>query len=132
MLDPADRKRETMIARREANMRTMISPEIEGNPELATAIRQANELLRGELGPSEPVVTAQWTLTRDIQHRPLIGVEVSDPMASARAQLLPEELGRNGDRLQARLRRLWDRVLEIRSDKLMERITQKARELEGE
>ncbi len=113
-------------------MHTTIAPEIQQNPDWAFAVGRANDLLKAELGPSEPVVTTKWSTGHDSSNRPVIALEIADPMASVTANFRVQELTKNGDRLQVRLRRLWDNVLQNRSDKLMERIHQLATHLEGE
>jgi hypothetical protein len=99
-------------------MKTTISPEILNDTKLAAAVGQANEVLRSDLGPSEPIVTATW---RRSPNGP-IELEVDDSMASASAQFAPEELTANGYRVERKLNRLWGDVLQARSEKLLARI----------
>ncbi len=103
-------------------MQTEIAPEIQQNPDWSRAVRSANDLLKAELGPSEPVVTTRWSLRKDISHRPVIALEIADPMVSISGQFAPKELTRNGNRLQLRLHRLWGNLLEERSAKHLQRL----------
>jgi hypothetical protein len=97
-------------------MQTVMSAEIQNNPHLTTAVQRANDILRGELGPSEPVVTTKWGISKDMNRGTLIDLEIADPIARVNAQFLPKELNKNGDRLLVRLRHLWMDLLSRRFD----------------
>ncbi len=88
----------------------------EGYALLQRATERLEEIVRRSLDP----VTAEWDRTQD-DGEPLYTLRLADWSGSATVDFRPKDLGDSG-RLDNRLYRVWDELLEIRSHKLLERL----------
>jgi hypothetical protein len=112
-------------------MHVNVQEKIRNNPELASAVVQATNLLEAEVGQSNGSVTADWNLIRDDSGRNLIGLTLSDFTGSVAAQFTHDEIMQS-PRVEGRLVRLWGDLLQVRSHKQLEKLKQLVQGLEDD
>ena len=95
-------------------MDVTIPVEIDRNPKLAGAVREATELLEGEIGQTSVAARADWSLDQDQNGRDLLYLRVSDWTGSVGYRFVPEELSHSAH-MKARFSRLWGDFLQVRS-----------------
>ena len=104
-------------------METVVEDKIRGDPELASAVDHATALLERELGQSRDLVSAEWSLARDEQGRPLIDLKLSDPSGSIVGRFARVELS-DPRQMGIRFHRLWGDLLQKRAREHLERARQ--------
>jgi hypothetical protein len=111
-------------------VQTHVQEQIQANPKWAAQVEQATKLLEAEVGISADVVTADWSIAQDSRKRSLIGLKVSDPLATVEARFTLEEMA-NPSHLERRLGFLGRNLLEARFHQ-QQRLKQRAQNLEGD
>jgi hypothetical protein len=99
-----------------------IDPRIEADDRLLSLVDKANRLLESELGPSGDTVSASWQL-EDNQGRSQLWLEIEDWAGRVKTKFSLEELA-SPRQTSARLVRLWGDLLQIRSHRQIETVTQ--------
>ena len=99
-----------------------IDPRIEADDRLRSLVDNANRLLESELGPSGDTVSASWQL-EDNQGRSQLWLEIEDWTGRVKTKFSLEELA-SPRQTSARLVRLWGDLLQIRSHRQIETVTQ--------
>jgi hypothetical protein len=89
------------------------APEVRQRAEQAA--RRLDEMLSGSTDP----VSAEWDMGEGPQGRSVVTLRLSDFSGSAIAVFEPAEL-ESPSHVEARLRRLWIAMLQVRSDKLVQ------------
>jgi len=112
-------------------MRVNIAERIKQTPELASALDNTTQLLEEELGPSSGGVAAEWTFNDDDPDRPVFVLTISDYTGKVTTKFAPYDL-RNPAQMQIRLHRLWGDLLQVRSNKQVEKLKKLVHELEVE
>jgi hypothetical protein len=108
-----------------------IDEAIRKDPKLLSAIEHATKALEEEIGPASSTVTAEWTLSGANQQLPLIGLEISDGIDSARQQFQRTMIERKPDSsLRIHFIRMWGDLLQERSHRQMKRLNLIIQELE--
>lgn len=103
-----------------------IDPRIVADDRLLSLVDKANRLLESELGPSGDTVSASWQLDElleDNQGRSQLWLEIEDWSGRVKTELSREELA-SPRQTSARLVRLWGDLLQIRSHRQIETVTQ--------
>src|SRR5438105_14468468 len=95
-------------------MKVNIQDRIKANPQLAANVERASELLRRQLGRSEPIVTIDWTLGHAAGPTPSVHLKITDPTTSVQADFTSAELA-DDTYMNRRLIRLWGDLLQERS-----------------
>jgi hypothetical protein len=84
------------------------------------ALLQATAQLDKIVGPSATAVTASWDRSDEGHHRQYV-LRLSDWSGEVSARFSPSEL-RSPDRMRWSLLRLWGDLLELRSEKQLEKL----------
>src|SRR5438309_1056857 len=91
-------------------------------PHLAL-LQQATDLLAEIAGRSAPLVTVAWDQTEDARQRPVYTLRISDWTGEVSAPFTPAEL-RSTRQLRSRLNWLFGDLLQVRSHKLLQELTE--------
>jgi hypothetical protein len=108
-----------------------IAPEIQQDRELATTVQQATAVLRRELRRAADRVTGEWRIGRENGHRYVELLLDDEGVVSSTARFEVGQLS-NEEELERRLSRFWDKMLEEKSDRLLERLRETVSQLEDE
>lgn len=99
-------------------------------PALAGEVRQASQWLVEEFGSSAPLVTAEWSLQQDERGRPCLVLTITDPYAGqVSGRFAPDEIQREYH-TRARLYRLWGDLLQHRTQKHFDQLSERIRQIE--
>jgi hypothetical protein len=111
-------------------MELIIANAIRTDPDLLAKVERASQLLREELGKSAGTVKAEWALVEDPKGRCLLELILSDWTGKVQGLFAPDELEKE-PQVRVRLHHLWGDLLQVRSDKQMERLNQLVDQLKG-
>lgn len=109
----------------------VIDPVVSQNPEWNQAVKASTKVLEEVLGPSAPLVEADWSKTQDERGRPWLLLRITDLTGAAEAKFAPEEL-KNAPHLRDRLHWLWGDLLQDRSEKLAHKLRETVQQLRGD
>jgi hypothetical protein len=112
-------------------MQVQIEEAIRKNPNLAPAVEQATSYLEDRVKHSEEVITADWKVDWANSNHPQLDLTLSDSLGSVSHRFLPDQLKDSSSR-EDLLRRLYDDLLNVRTQKLRERIRGLLEKLEKE
>ena len=100
---------------------SLIRKEIAQDARLGRLVLAASGLLEEVLGPSSPIVAADWSLVEDGQGRRSILLKLSDFTGSVSGLFTPEELT-EPRQVKMRFYRLWGELLQIRITQQLENL----------
>lgn len=98
-----------------------IDPRIEADDRLRSLVDRANRLLESELGPSGDTVSTSWQLDELLEDN--LWLEIEDWTGRVKTRFSLDELA-SPRQTSARLVRLWGDLLQIRSHREIETVTQ--------
>lgn len=86
-------------------------------------LQQATMLLEGIVGESANRVSAEWDCVKDARGRLILSLTIRDATGQATAHFTPDELSVNRE-MRYRLLDLWGDLLQVRSHRLLEKLTE--------
>ncbi|HEX4591301.1 MAG TPA: hypothetical protein VH120_15300 [Gemmataceae bacterium] len=112
-------------------MRTVTAYTIKSDKQLAAAVDEASSLLETILGRAADTVTAEWSIEADPQGRKVVLLKISDWTGAVSTMIAPEDLSRPY-RLYSRLHKLWGDLLQVRSDRQLQKLNETIGQLQDE
>ncbi len=89
---------------------------------LLALAERASALLEEVLGASASLASAEWDCAADDRGRAVVTLRLWDSTGEARTRFTPKELT-DPNRLRVRFHRLWGDILQIRSHKQLQELT---------
>ncbi|MCI0643123.1 MAG: hypothetical protein L0Y72_13945 [Gemmataceae bacterium] len=112
-------------------MNVDIADSIRNQPGLKSAVEQATDLLEREMRNTAVPTSVHWNTESDEHDRPVLALTLADRYGVLKERFDLKEW-KNPSRLQSRLHRLWGDMLQMRSQKQVEKLIEMMAASNGE